>query len=242
MKLFNAQRFGLLKGSRFKKYMVYAFGEIVLVIIGILIALGINNWNQNRQLTNANKEIQKKVLVQLDKDIAAIEDFQNDLDVLQQNYMKALGRDYDASKVKPGGMIGTVLFSVNALSLDQHVMNLIENAQLDDSAASEELIELNSIYKAYGKDINDIETVVFEKMTNNLAEIEQTQPWYADLITDFDCKNDCIDYLLHNEGHKSRIASLRFLYINGYGGIVQGFHDDLVTSKADLITSMTIRE
>ena len=38
------------------KYMRYAIGEIVLVVIGILIALGINNWNENRK--KAAKEIQ----------------------------------------------------------------------------------------------------------------------------------------------------------------------------------------
>ena len=31
------------------KYMRYAIGEIILVVIGILIALQINNWNQQRK-------------------------------------------------------------------------------------------------------------------------------------------------------------------------------------------------
>ena len=34
------------------KYLKYAIGEIVLVVIGILIALQINNWNENRKQTN----------------------------------------------------------------------------------------------------------------------------------------------------------------------------------------------
>ncbi len=38
------------------KYMRYAIGEIVLVVIGILIALSINNWNENR--INKLKETQ----------------------------------------------------------------------------------------------------------------------------------------------------------------------------------------
>ena len=37
------------------KYFKYAFGEIILVVIGILIALQINNWNQNR-ITHNNQE------------------------------------------------------------------------------------------------------------------------------------------------------------------------------------------
>ena len=32
------------------KYLKYAIGEIVLVVIGILIALQINNWNEERKL------------------------------------------------------------------------------------------------------------------------------------------------------------------------------------------------
>ena len=37
------------------KYMRYAIGEIVLVVIGILIALGINNWNETKKILNKEK-------------------------------------------------------------------------------------------------------------------------------------------------------------------------------------------
>jgi len=39
----------MLNESKFSKYLLYAFGEIVLVVIGILIALQINNWNEARK-------------------------------------------------------------------------------------------------------------------------------------------------------------------------------------------------
>lgn len=40
--------------NKFSKYLIYAFGEIILVVIGILIALQINDWNENRK--NRNEE------------------------------------------------------------------------------------------------------------------------------------------------------------------------------------------
>ena len=40
--------------NKFSKYLIYAIGEIILVVIGILIALQINNWNENRK--NSNEE------------------------------------------------------------------------------------------------------------------------------------------------------------------------------------------
>ena len=35
--------------NRFTRYLLYAIGEIVLVVIGILIALNVNNWNNQRK-------------------------------------------------------------------------------------------------------------------------------------------------------------------------------------------------
>lgn len=239
MKIFNQQRFQLLKDARMRKYLTYAVGEILLVIIGILIALGINNWNQNKQLENNNIELQKKALIQLDKDIQSLEVFQKDLDTLNQTYRKVLGRDYDRDKVNDGGVISTILFEVNTLSLDRHFNNLVDNATLDDSKASEELIEVNSTYKLYLKNIEDIEDVIFNRTTDNLSEIEKTQNWYSELITDLICRNDCINYLLNDEAHKSRIATLRFLYISGYGNIIESFHEDLTRAKALLKDAIT---
>ena len=45
IKFFRKIRQELLSEGKTGKYLKYAFGEIVLVVIGILIALGINNWN-----------------------------------------------------------------------------------------------------------------------------------------------------------------------------------------------------
>lgn len=45
IKFFQKIRLKLLSENKFSKYLIYAMGEIVLVVIGILIALSINNWN-----------------------------------------------------------------------------------------------------------------------------------------------------------------------------------------------------
>lgn len=54
IKLFRKIRQNLLSEGKTGRYLKYAFGEIVLVVIGILIALQINNWNIERK--NALKE------------------------------------------------------------------------------------------------------------------------------------------------------------------------------------------
>lgn len=49
IKFFNNIRKQLLKEGKISNYLKYAIGEIVLVVIGILIALQVNNWNTNRK-------------------------------------------------------------------------------------------------------------------------------------------------------------------------------------------------
>jgi hypothetical protein len=48
IKLFKRIRQQLLKENKFSKYLLYAIGEIILVVIGILIALQVNTWQDNR--------------------------------------------------------------------------------------------------------------------------------------------------------------------------------------------------
>ena len=54
---FRKIRYKLAKENQFFNYSRYAFGEIVLVVVGILIALQINTWNEER------KEIKTEHLV-----------------------------------------------------------------------------------------------------------------------------------------------------------------------------------
>jgi Family of unknown function (DUF6090) len=49
IKFFRKIRQNMIKENRTSKYLLYAIGEIILVVIGILIALSINNWNENRK-------------------------------------------------------------------------------------------------------------------------------------------------------------------------------------------------
>jgi hypothetical protein len=55
----------MIKENRVSKYMLYAIGEIILVVIGILIALQINNWNEHRK--SSGNEL--NVLLSLNSDL-----------------------------------------------------------------------------------------------------------------------------------------------------------------------------
>lgn len=64
-RFFRRIRQRLLSENKTVKYLGYALGEIVLVVIGILIALGIDNWNEERK----NDVFEREILVQISENL-----------------------------------------------------------------------------------------------------------------------------------------------------------------------------
>jgi hypothetical protein len=68
IKIFRKIRYDLLEKNKTGKYFKYAIGEIILVVIGILIALSINNWNENRKNRISESEYYCKLLADFELD------------------------------------------------------------------------------------------------------------------------------------------------------------------------------
>ena len=80
IKFFRKIRQNLLIENKTEKYFKYAIGEIVLVVIGILIALSINNWNEKRKLRNTEIGLLKELKTDL---TATLDDLKSDIKVVE---------------------------------------------------------------------------------------------------------------------------------------------------------------
>ena len=117
IKFFRKIRFDLMEKNKTGKYLKYAFGEIVLVVIGILIALSINNWNENNKsksrLQSSLLEVKSELnadLVRLDSVIQIIEhaDYHG---MYLLNYLTQKPKITDSLKVQNAVVIVTILAS-----------------------------------------------------------------------------------------------------------------------------------
>ena len=63
---FKKIRKKLLSKNKFSSYIIYAVGEIILVVVGILIALQINNWNESRKQRLHKIELVKLLITDLE--------------------------------------------------------------------------------------------------------------------------------------------------------------------------------
>lgn len=72
-RFFRNLRQNLLAQNRVTRYLLYALGEIVLVVIGILIALSINTWNEDRTERTLETNYLRGILENLEGDLAELE-------------------------------------------------------------------------------------------------------------------------------------------------------------------------
>lgn len=76
IRFFRQIRQKLLTQNRVSRYLVYALGEILLVVIGILLALQVNTWNENRKNSRLRESYLENLMIDLKKDISGLEQLQ----------------------------------------------------------------------------------------------------------------------------------------------------------------------
>jgi hypothetical protein len=70
IKFFRKIRQRMLSENKFSKYLLYATGEIFLVVIGILLAVQINDWNEANKIERTNRIHLEKMVAELEEDKA----------------------------------------------------------------------------------------------------------------------------------------------------------------------------
>ncbi|HDZ05935.1 hypothetical protein LCGC14_0122210 [marine sediment metagenome] len=100
IKFFRRIRYDLFDKNKTGKYIKYAIGEIILVVIGILIALQINNWNENKKLVTKTQVYYVQLLDDLNNDILSVENSIHEFNNHLKEY-EDYTSSYDKEKLTP---------------------------------------------------------------------------------------------------------------------------------------------
>lgn len=110
IKFFRGIRKTLLAEKRFSKYLLYAIGEIVLVVIGILIALQIDNWNEQGKNEAKIDKLFNEVLGDIESNIYKIDDILKGMIDTDSIATLILNDKYNAEDFRDKSYLHTVNF------------------------------------------------------------------------------------------------------------------------------------
>ena len=153
IKFFRKIRYHLMETGKTSKYLKYAIGEIILVVIGILIALQINNWNEHRKalidekatIASLKLEFQKN-LVNLQSNIQAINSFISAGNTLLEH----TGPEYEYGALKKFDSLINMTIRMAVWDPSLYTLSNIKNSgklsNLSNNNLKEQLIEWESFY------------------------------------------------------------------------------------------------
>jgi hypothetical protein len=171
---FRKIRQKLLSQNRFTRYLIYAIGEIFLVVIGIFIALQINTWNENRKYRNQEADFYSDVLSDLDKDLEKLdfltEFHQNRIEILSTllTYLRNPADKMGAEKF--GILIEPLYYSEAATSYSTAFESAKSSGSFSNFRQKEILKSLNQYYADFEK-IKIIMTSITEFISNSFEPV-----------------------------------------------------------------------
>ena len=219
IKLFRNIRYSLMENNKSGKYLRYAFGEIVLVVIGILIALQINNWNVKRLEKNQQLKIYERVLEDIDNDISELSNTLTTLNTIKPVFEKVV-QDSVTPELLDKGISRIIMGNYYLTSLNKTGVSQLKETTNKDSLAIKiietyDLMENIMVIPHEKRIMNEI-----EKLTNKL----RTYPWFAEWMSKTIMKDNSSkelqDYFLYSLEYKNSVIFFyQQLYNNYYSGI-----------------------
>jgi hypothetical protein len=208
-KFFRKIRQSLLTQNKMSKYLLYAFGEIILVVIGILLALNINNRNQqklnNDKITNILKEIQQDLVSDVERSKEIFDSFIRDdsiQDLILNN--KYTYDDYKSKRAKrlPFWYVD---FVINTNGYD----NLMRNIDNVPDKYEPLLKDLKNLYVDKKAGIDVYNARIRETVYKNIDHVWSTYDWNRDWMQGKQT-DDAFNYYLNASEYKNMVL----LYMN----------------------------
>ena len=178
-----------LRSKSMKKgdYVKYALGEIILVVIGILIAVSINNWNEARRERIKENQLLSKLKTENEYNTASLindSSYHSKVDWIPYQLQKALR---DERSAKNDSIILLKLLEIRRSTIftfsSKYLERYIENSAMDSDELVDELVEL----REYQNNLRQVSQMAFDfKFEKIFTYLEDFYDVNTESVTDIE--------------------------------------------------------
>ena len=225
MKLFRKVREKSLIKKNLGGYVMYASGEILLVIVGILLGLSLNKCNEERKQMSTLEADFKLILLELESDTLEARFITNYHLRIQDTLQHIIDGTVTEEELKACDRCLTVLSSIQPFTIDTRGYNLLKKYS-ETSIAQEDTL-LHKIMDFYATSIESQE-IAFELLSNNLErnliDWQDNHPWFHEVFGKNDWYNEeYFSYLMNDEILRNKIAYQGILNYQNYVPMLEFF-------------------
>src|SRR5210317_287504 len=209
IKFFRKIRQKLLSENKFSKYLIYAIGEIILVVIGILIALQVNTVNQNRliekKISNYLKEIKLNLENEIDQSDLVVE-FYVERDSLLQLVIsdKLTKEDYVSGSGTHDPNYAIMNWAYIIINQNAYNNLVLMSSDIPDKFRST-YKELNILYEVHGENLDIRKSKLQDKMNIFSDYLRDNKVWFSKLHMDANLDEEMINYFLRDPFYKNHV-------------------------------------
>ena len=233
IKLFRKIRQRLISDNKFSKYLIYAIGEILLVVIGILIALQVNNWNEARKLdkkiTEALKEIHRDLSEDIKESDVLITNYSREDSIINILMTKEMSiEDYRGNDWHNYASAAIRYYN---LKIDDNGFELLMSNSDKIPERYQPLVEsLKKIYINDKKDLEEGLKLSRDEITQYSSYLMQNMDWYNEFNYHFNLTEEAINYFLNDPYFKNHLTQYWGLSMLNYYSRLYQFRIDAEAS------------
>ena len=203
IKFFRHIRLSLINQNQMGKYFKYAIGEILLVVIGILIALQINSWNETKDRKEKLISIYKSVYADIKNDLTDLNDLKAFYMKKKPVFEKVLKDSATADLLDQG--LSRLLGNGWNTTLNKSGVNQLKELDTKDSLT----LKAINIY-----DLLEVELISREKNFNEVViehskYVRDNYNWYPEWISKTIMKDNSSaelqDYFVNSDDYRNKV-------------------------------------
>lgn len=214
-KIFRKLRENMIKNKKVSAYILYAIGEIILVMIGILLALQVNNWNEERKQKTELNNILRTVSYDLETDTLVAGQVARLYDTLQAKSNIIINKQLKKENYKDCPLCASLITFYSPLNIQTKGYDLLKNLSNETANQKDSLItDIVQVYTLFKPVIEKNNERLENEVMKNLNELKEYS-WFVDL-SQGKFNEQMIKYFTESEDYRKRVALHNMLATNNH--------------------------
>lgn len=220
--LYRKIRKNLVSKNKTTKYIKYAVGEIALVMIGILLAMQINNWNQNRLHKNEFNNILETISQDLKRDTLVADNIIKYYKIIETNSLKIIHKKINRNNYTKHPQARSLVSRYRSFTIQTKGFEMVKDYSSKNKVRNDSIFTtISQFYTPFLEIIDDSNDFVKKEVLSNINTYKKYD-WYVDwTLGRF--TSEMIIYFTESEEYRKQVASHNLLagknhllFINAY--------------------------